>query len=43
MVDIIGSTRDKIVGLDMKKLRDSVFMPSMEKALKGEICYHEYI
>ena len=43
MVDIIGSSREQIVGLDMTKLKDKVFMPSMEKALNGEICYQEDI
>jgi PAS domain S-box-containing protein len=43
MVGIIGSSREHIVGLDMTKLKDEVFLPSMQKALNGEICYHEDI
>ncbi len=43
MVEIIGSSREKIIGLDMKKLRDKIFMPVMEEALNGKISYDENI
>jgi PAS domain S-box-containing protein len=43
MVGIIGSSREQIVGLDMTKLKDNIFMPAMTNALNGEICYHEDI
>jgi len=41
MVEIINSTQDKIIGLEMKKLKDQSFVASMEKAIKGESIYHE--
>jgi two-component system sensor histidine kinase/response regulator len=40
-VQILRSSRDRIIGLDMTKLKDRRFVPAMERALKGESSYHE--
>ncbi|MEX0998720.1 MAG: PAS domain S-box protein [Thermodesulfobacteriota bacterium] len=41
MAEILQSSRDVVIGFDMKKLKDKSFMPAMEKAIKGESSYHE--
>lgn len=41
MVEILHSSYDKIIGLEMRKLKDKSFVASMEKAIKGEPTYHE--
>jgi len=41
MVEILQSSYDKIIGLEMRKLKDQSFILSMEKAIQGEPTYHE--
>lgn len=41
MVDILQSSLDKILGLDMKTLNDRSFVPAMEEAIEGKSSYHE--
>ncbi|HSG32673.1 MAG TPA: PAS domain S-box protein [Thermodesulfobacteriota bacterium] len=41
MVRIFQSSRDKIIGLNMHKLKDKTFLPIVEDAIKGKIAYHE--
>lgn len=41
LVQILQSSYDKIIGLDMHKLKDQSFMPAMEDALRGQCSYHE--
>lgn len=41
MCQIIKSTKDKIIGLDMNTLRDSKFLEIMKKGLSGEIIQDE--
>lgn len=41
MCQIIKSSKDKIIGLDMNTLRDSKFIEIMKKGLSGEIVQHE--
>ncbi len=40
-VDIIGSTMEKLIGLDMKQLPDSVLVEALNKTLQGERSYYE--
>ncbi len=41
MVRIFQSSRDKIIGLNMHKLKDQTFLPIVKDALDGKIAYHE--
>jgi len=41
MAELIKSPREKIIGLDMNKLKDKQFLEVMKRALNGEICQHE--
>lgn len=41
MAEILQSSEEKIVGLNMRELRDKSFVPAMEKALAGRSSYHE--
>jgi PAS domain S-box-containing protein len=41
MAQILHSSYDRIVGLDMKNLKDKGFMPVMERTLRGEFCREE--
>ncbi len=41
MVKIFQSSREKIIGLNMRKLNDKTFLPIVEDALKGKIAHHE--
>lgn len=39
--DILNSSTDRIVGLDMKTLKDQSVLPTLRKALEGEIVLYE--
>jgi PAS domain S-box-containing protein len=41
MVQILQSSHDKIVGLDIRKLKNQIFIPAMERVFKGESCHQE--
>src|SRR5579885_247588 len=41
MAQILQSSRDKIIGMDMQRLKDRSFIPCMEDALKGRDSRHE--
>jgi diguanylate cyclase (GGDEF)-like protein/PAS domain S-box-containing protein len=41
MAQIFQSSRDKIIGMDMQRLKDRSFIPCMEGALKGRDSHHE--
>lgn len=41
MVQILQSSYDKIIGLDLRKLRDQSFMTPMEKVFEGQSCHQE--
>ncbi len=41
LVQIFRSTYDKIIGLDLRKLKDQSFVPIVEKAFEGELGHHE--
>ncbi len=36
MVEILQSSYDKLIGLDIRKLKDQSFMPAMKKVFKGQ-------
>ena len=40
-VEIIGSTREKLIGLDMKQLPDERIKNAVSRSLKGEMDYYE--
>lgn len=40
-VKIIGSSREKIMGLDLKSLKDEAYVNALKKALNGEITLYE--
>ena len=41
LANILASSRDKIVGLDLRTLRDQRVIPGMEVALRGDSSYYE--
>jgi len=41
LADILHSSIDNIVGLDMKSLKDQALLPALRKALSGELGYYE--
>ncbi len=41
MVEILKSSYDKIIGLDMRKMKDQGFIPAMKKVFKGQSCRQE--
>jgi len=41
LAEILRSSYEKIIGLDMRKLKDQSFVPAMEKVLEGQSSYHE--
>jgi len=41
MVQILQSSYDKIIGLDLRKLRDQSFMTPIEKVFEGQSCHQE--
>jgi len=41
MAKILKSSYDKIIGLDLRKLKDQGFVPAAEKAIEGYPSYHE--
>ncbi len=41
MVKILQSSRDKLIGLDQKELKDKGFIPVMEMALEGKFAHQE--
>ncbi|MGI9553449.1 MAG: hybrid sensor histidine kinase/response regulator [Thermodesulfobacteriota bacterium] len=41
MAELMKSPKEKIIGLDMKELKDKQFLNVMKRALGGEICQHE--
>lgn len=40
-VQILGTTREKLINLDIKKLRDKRILPAIYKALEGEESFYE--
>jgi PAS domain-containing protein len=41
IIQILGSSYDRIVGLDTKEIKDQNLIPAMRKALTGEFCNEE--
>ncbi len=41
IIQILGSSYDRIVGLDTKQIKDQNLIPAMRKALTGEFCNEE--
>src|SRR5581483_4267054 len=41
MVQILQSSHDRIIGLDMRGLKDQSFMPAMGRVFEGQSCHQE--
>jgi PAS domain S-box-containing protein len=41
MVQILQSSYDKIIGLDLRELRDKSFVSAIERVFEGQSCYQE--
>lgn len=40
-VEILGSSYDRVMGLDLLSVKDQSFIPAMKRALEGQIIHHE--